>query len=151
MFLLKNKCIISFAIIYFFVSIASTHAYTPGALWEVFDLPYGVEQMRMDFQTLPSRNFPRSETTELYQRFVYLDQKLQDEVMNLYYQNILTVYEVNDFIRIHETYLYHTQKTFDYIALKQSGVSGKDIESALLSSYTSLRATYMNMQNILNK
>jgi hypothetical protein len=70
--------------------------------------------------------------------------------MSKYRNGEISYYEMQDLITSYKSFVYHTGKTFSYIAEQEAGLVSPELDRALKNSYSNMRVSYARVFHIIS-
>lgn len=122
-----------------------------GKIVELFDLYNGVEEYSLWLIRLEPVNFSNPNLQKTYNEFLIVDTQLKIVFMNKYRNWEISYYEMQDLITSYKSFVYHTGKTFSYIAEQEAWLISPELDRALKQSYDNMRLSYAKVFHIMNK
>ena len=144
---------ITYVIIVFFFAFSSVSGVfaNEGYLWKILELQTGPEVYLVEnIPLLPAQKFQSSSVQFTYDEVKKVDSILREEIIRQYRLGELSYYEVQDILQNYEDFLYYTKKTFEYISENEKWTRGSEIEQAIYSGYTNMRASYAKIVSIID-
>lgn len=120
-----------------------------GYLEDLLEIPSGVEAFDISLAELDTHYFQTAAIQNVYNNFASVDRVLRDELINKYRNGDFEYYQMQGIIKNYKDFVYHTNKLFQYLSIKDNGISGKSIDTAILRSYQNVRISYTRMRNII--
>ncbi|MCD5374841.1 hypothetical protein LR010_00115 [Candidatus Gracilibacteria bacterium] len=121
-----------------------------GYIENLLDLNYGPESYKLEnIPTLKEQNFTSPAVQSTYNEFRQIDTVLRAEFIAQYRAGSLSYYQMQDIIGSYSNFIYYVEKTFYYITLEEKGFRSKETKTAIINGYTNMRASYMNVKNII--
>jgi len=141
-----------------FLSIIALISFSIGniafAKWYIdtlLDINSGIESYDIKLEKLDSYNFKNTSTQETYNRFVSINRILRSELLRKYQSGNFEYYQMQGIIKNYKWFIYNTNKFFQYLSIKDSGITWKSIDTAILRSYQNVRIYYTRMKNIIKR
>ena len=149
------KKFISFIIITIisFSSASSTFGMeTEGFIERTLQLRTWVEWFNIERAQIDDFNFISPTINSVYTEFKRADRILRDEIMKQYAEWNLEYYQINWMIKNHGKFVYHTNKLFMYLSMKEKWqISWKEADNAIANSYIQLRSYYARLKALYNQ
>lgn len=122
-----------------------------GRIVDLFDLYNGVEEYSLWLVQLEKINFTNPKLQKTYDEFLVVDAQLKKVFMSKYRNGEISYYEMQDLIKSYKSFVYHTGKTFSYIAEQEAGLVSPELDRALKNSYSNMWVSYARVFHIMNK
>ena len=87
----------------------------------------------------------------MYDNFRTADQLLKDEIIRLYRSWEIDYYKMNWIIQNYNLFVYHTNKMFNYISIKEVRSDFKELDTAILKNYELSRSYYSRAKLLILK
>lgn len=149
------KKIISFIIITLISFSSVTSAFdiqNEGFIERTLQLRTWVEWYNIELAQIDDFQFISPVVADVYSEFKMADRILRDEIMKQYAAGDLEYYQVNGMIENHSKFIYHTNKLFYYVSMKEKWqASGKELDNAIINSYIKLKSYYARLQVLYNQ
>lgn len=120
-----------------------------GYIDELLEIPTGVEAFEISLPQVDIYNFRNSSVRSVYENFSSVHQVLRQELLNKYANGDFEYYQMQGIIKNYSDFVYHTNKLFGYLEIRESGISGKTIDTAIIRSYQNIRISYNRMRNTI--
>lgn len=145
-----KKIIISIVVSILYFSIANS--VSAQSIDEILELPIGPEiyQIQLDSK-LDRIVFTDSSRQETYQDFVRVNEILRKELIRKYINGDFETYQMNGIVENYKKTVYYTNQVFRYLKMREDGMSGDEIETAIANGYSNIRVYYTRMKNIIKK
>lgn len=143
----KTICIITFFIIF---SIAPSLYAERWYIEELLELPTWPEAFDINIQTLPTYTFKNKKTQNLFNSYKNISVVLKNEFLFQYENETISQYMMRDLIRNYNLFIYHTNKMFYYISLKDKDPWLDDVIYPISKNYSLSRIHYNKIKNIIN-
>ena len=116
---------------------------------QLLDLNYGIEQYELDLRELDYIYFNDSKYNYVYNELKRVDSILKTEFMNKYRSWEYEYYQTNGIVTNYNNFIYHTNKFFFYLKMKESNPNYWEINTAILHNYRSMKSSYSKVKNIV--
>jgi hypothetical protein len=121
-----------------------------GHIEKLLDLWSWIESYKIEsIPSLEVKTFQSSDVQSTYNEFMQIDIALRAEFMNQYRSWNFSYYQIQDLINSYSDFIYYIDKTFYYITLEEAWIRGKETQQAIISGYTNMRSSYVNVKNII--
>ena len=121
-------------------------------LEQLLQIRTGVEWFNIERAQIDDFSFISPTIKSVYTEFKRADRILRDEMMNQYASGELEYYQINGMIENHAKFVYHTNKLFYYLSMKETGQAyGREVDNAIASSYIKLRSYYARLKALYNQ
>ncbi len=140
---------ISLCIITFLFCISTTNSSQALSLDELLQIPTGPEVFDIQRATLDNHRFASSTLETVYNNYRTLDNILRTEIIRKYEAGDFENTQMQGIVRNYKNFVFHTNKLFAYLALKDNGIRGKSIDTAILRSYQNIRINFDRMTDII--
>lgn len=144
-----KKILIIISIVCYF-SIAQI---TNAAEWYIeslLQLPTWPEAFDINIEKLPNYTFETPKTQNLFNSYRKVSLVLKDEFLNQYELGNIDYYAMRDLINNYNLFIYHTNKMFYYISLKDNNPWLVDTIYPISKNYSLSRIHYNKIKNIIN-
>ncbi len=118
---------------------------------DLLELDSGLEAFSIETQKLDTYSFRSPQIESVYQRFIVINRILKDELMRKYRNGDFDYYQMQWIIKNHKDFVFHTNKLFYYLSLKDNGMQSKPIDTAIMRSYQGTKTSYNRMKYIISK
>ena len=145
------KKIISSIIILIASFSITNNAFAMQSIDELLEIPSGIEAFEIQLQRLDAHNFQTQGIQNVYDTFQSTNKVLRSELIRKYRDGEFEYYQMQGIIKNYSGFIYHTNKLFQYLAIKDSGILGKEVDTAILRSYQNVRIYYTRMKNIISR
>lgn len=136
--------------IIFFSSIYITNA-EEWYIEKLLDINYWVEKYELDLAEIDYYNFKSDKYNYIYKELKRIDSILKEDIIKKYRSWEYNYYQVNWIIKNYNDFIYHNNMFFYYIKLKEQNNNYKELDSAIIKSYTNLRNSYKKIINIIKR
>ena len=142
-----KKIILSIIVVtIFFSSLSNTFA-SEWYIERLFDMNYWVEKATLDLSELDYIQFNNSKYKNMYYEFKTADGILRKEFIKKYRNSEYSYYQINWIITNYNNFIYHINKFFYYLKLNERGYNSKELDNAIINSYTNMRRSYIHVKN----
>ena len=149
------KKIISFIIISLMSFSSANHLFameSEGFIERTLQLRTWVEWFNIERAQIDEFQFINPVIWDVYTEFKRADRILRDEMMKQYAEWNLEYNQINWMITNHRKFVYHTNKLFMYLSMKEKWqASGKEVDNAIANSYIQLRSYYARLKTLYNQ
>lgn len=142
-----KKIIVSIIVLVISFSTSSVNA----SIDDLLQIPTWPEMFDITTVNLDVYNFNSSAIQNVYLSFSETNIILRDELVRKYNAGEFDFYQMQWIITNYKMFVYHTNKLFEYLELKEQGYSGKTIDTAILRSYQNIRIYYNRMKDIIGR
>ncbi len=139
---MKNLVYIILSIFTFFSISNITSANKEWYIEKILDLNYWIEEYKIQINDIDYIYFYDEESQKLYDNFRSADKLLKDEIIRLYRDWKIDYYKMNWITQNYNLFIYHTNKMFKYISLKEVRSNLKELDIAILKNYENSRSYY---------
>lgn len=133
------------------ISSSFTVSANEGKVVELFDLYSWVEEYSLWLIQLEAVSFQNPRVQRTYDEFVLVDAQLRSVFMQKYRSREIDYYQMQDLITAYNNFIYHTGKTFSYIAEQQNWLISSELDNALKNSYTKMRSSYLKVVHLMSR
>lgn len=122
-------------------------------LEKVMDLNYGPEEykLNLEFNKIWYIYFYDSQTNQMYNDFVNANEILKDEIMKKYRSWEIDYYTANWIVSNFNKYIYHSNKVFNYISIKEIRKDIPEVDTAIKKNYELSRSYYKRVKYLILK
>lgn len=117
----------------------------------LFDLNFWIEEYKLDLAEINYINFNENKYNNIYNELKTVDAILRNEIMKNYRNWEYKYYQTNWIVKNYNNYIYHINKYFLFIKLKEQNPNLRELDSAILKSYTNLKNSYIRIKNLIKK
>ncbi len=111
-----------------------------------------VEWFNIERAKIDDFQFINPTIANIYTEFKKANRILKDEMMKQYDEWELTHTQINGMIINHKGFVYHTNKLFYYLSMKEKWQAyGSEIDNAITNSYIGLRSNYARLKALYNQ
>lgn len=118
---------------------------------QILQIQTGVEAFDISQVKLDSHTFKTASIQSTYDTFVSTNTILRSELINKYRNGDFEYYQMQGIIKNYSGFIYHTNKLFTYLSIKDSGIKTKEVDTAILRSYQNVRIYYNRMKSLVAK
>ena len=115
---------------------------------KILDLNYGIEQYKFDVNEINYIYFYDKNSQNLYNSFRSTEQILKEEFLKKYRDNKIDYYTMNAIINNFNLFVYHSNKMFEYLSIKESR-NYKELNTAILKNYEKSRSYFYKTKNLI--
>jgi len=148
---MKNLIYIILSIFIFFSISNITSADKEWYIEKLLDLNYWIEEYKIQINDLEYVYFYDTKSQKMYDNFRTADQLLKDEIIRLYRSWEIDYYKMNWIIQNYNLFVYHTNKMFNYISIKEVRSDFKELDTAILKNYENSRSYYSRAKLLILK
>ena len=148
---MKNLIYIILSIFLFFSISNITSADKEWYIEKLLDLNYWIEEYKIQINDLEYVYFYDAKSQKMYDNFRTADQLLKDEIIRLYRSWEIDYYKMNWIIQNYNLFVYHTNKMFNYISIKEVRSDFKELDTAILKNYELSRSYYSRAKLLILK
>ena len=136
-----------------FSSISHSFAmWEEGFIEQLLEIRTWVEAFEIERAQIDNFVFISPTIESVYTEFKKADRLLRNEIITQYNQWNLEYNQVNGMITNHWKFVYHTNKLFMYLSMKERWqASGKEVDNAIANSYIQLRSHYARLKILFNQ
>ena len=138
--------IITFSII---LSSLSTTFASESYIEELLDLNYWVEEFNINLSDIDFIRFNNPKYAIMYRNFNDVNNGLKNWLMSQYRNWDYEFYQMSWIVTNYNNFIYHTNKYFLYLKLKEINNNYWEVDTAIINSYRNMRSSYTNMKNIV--
>ena len=120
-----------------------------GYIDSLLQIDTGIEVFDIELANMDVYTFKTPSIQNVYNDFVEVNEVLRGEIIRKYSTGEFGFYQMQGIIKSYKNFIYHNNKFFQYLSIKDSGVSGKEIDRAILSSYKNTRIHFTRMKSII--
>jgi len=144
-----KKLLLPILSIFIFFSIANTSVAKEWYIEQLLDLNYWVEEYELRLSKIEYVYFYNENTNQMYDGYKIADRLLKDEMMNMYRNWEIDYYTMNWIVENYNLFIYHTNKLFNYVSVKEIRSDSKEVDSAILKNYELSRSYYKRVKHLL--
>lgn len=116
---------------------------------KLLDLNYWVEEYKLNLSNLDYIHFWEEKYNKIYNKLKNIDSILKNEFIKKYRNLEYEYYQTNWIISNYNDFIYHTNQFFYFLKIKEYNSNYKEVDSAIIRSYTNMRSSYHKVKNIL--
>jgi len=120
-------------------------------LEKLLDLNYWIEDYKFNINDLNYVSFYNSQSQKMYDNFRTADKMLKDELLKKYRSWEIDYYKMNWIVTNYNLFVYHTNKMFNYLSIKEVRSDFKELDSAILKNYELARTYYSRSKLLILK
>ncbi|MDD3794298.1 MAG: hypothetical protein PHI37_05785 [Candidatus Gracilibacteria bacterium] len=151
-----KKLVLTILFIFSFFSIVnySIAGYTDeknieGYMEKILDLNYGIEQYKFEVNEIRYIYFYNKNSQDLYDSFRATEQALKQEFLKQYKNDEIDYYTMNGIINNFNLFVYHSNKMFEYLSMKEKNNSYKELDNAIFKNYQNSRSYFYKTKNLI--
>ncbi|MDD2907074.1 MAG: hypothetical protein PHH98_00390 [Candidatus Gracilibacteria bacterium] len=137
--------------LFFSISNITSAENKEGYLEKLLDLNYGIEDYKFSINDLNYVSFYNSQSQKMYDNFRTADKMLKDELLKKYRSGEIDYYKMNGIVTNYNLFVYHTNKMFNYLSIKEVRSDFKELDSAILKNYELARTYYSRSKLLILK
>ncbi len=118
---------------------------------KLLDLSYWIEDYKFQINDINYVYFYDSKSQKMYDNFRTAEQILKDELMKMYREWNIDYYKMNWIITNYNLFVYHTNKLFSYLSIKEVRPDFKELDSAIIKNYELSRSYYTRTKLLILK
>lgn len=145
-----NKIVVSIIVLISGFSITNS-VNASGYIDNLLEIPTGPEAFDITLESLDYYSFNSPQISKVYNDFREVNEVLRDEIVRKYNAGDFDYYQMQGIIKNYKMFVYHTNKLFEYLSLKDNGIWGKSIDTAILRTYQNTRIYYNRMKYIISQ
>ena len=139
-----------FSIIISFI-VFSTFSFANASEWlleQNLDLNYWPESFELRLTTVWNYNFKNKNNQNTFTNFQYLNNALRENLIKANQEWKFSSNKINWLVREYNLFVYHTNKLFEYISMKEKKPKYSDADTAISKNYKSARSYFEKLKNI---
>lgn len=139
-----------FSIIISFI-VFSTFSFANASEWlleQNLDLNYWPESFELRLTTVWNYNFKNKNNQNTFTNFQYLNNALRENLIKANQEWKFSSNKINWLVREYNLFVYHTNKFFEYISIKEKKPKYSDADTAISKNYKSARSYFEKLKNI---
>lgn len=139
-----------FSIIISFI-VFSTFSFANASEWlleQNLDLNYWPESFELRLTTVWNYNFKNKNNQNTFTNFQYLNNALRENLIKANQEWKFSSNKINWLVREYNLFVYHTNKLFEYISIKEKNPKYSDADTAISKNYKSARSYFEKLKNI---
>lgn len=139
-----------FSIIISFI-VFSTFSFANASEWlleQNLDLNYWPESFELRLTTVWNYNFKNKNNQNTFTNFQYLNNALRENMIKANQEWKFSSNKINWLVREYNLFVYHTNKLFEYISIKEKKPKYSDADTAISKNYKSARSYFEKLKNI---
>lgn len=144
-----KKLLISILSIFIFFSIANKSIAEEWYIEKILDLNYWIEDYKLNLPNIEYRYFYNKNILKAYNSFKKTDKLLKDEIIKKYRNNEIDYYKMNWIVLNYNNFVYHTNKFFKYLSIKEIQPNSKEVNQAILNNYELSRNYYKRTKYLI--
>lgn len=141
-----KKWIIGIIVLFSFFSIANAADQTEGLLERLLDINYGPEHYEIELSSLDMIYFSDQNTNRQFQEINQVNETLKDQLMLQYRAWNLDHNRMSAIVSVHQKFIYHLNKFFYFLSLKEKGYNYKELDTSILKNYKLVRVYYKKIK-----
>ena len=145
------KKILIYSIIFFWSFSIENTVFSEWYIDELLEIHSGIEAFDIELVDIQYYRFQTPGIQHVYDSFLSVNDVLKNELMRKYREDNFAYYQMQGIIKNYKGFIYHTDKLFFYLSIKDNGLKGKEIDTAILRSYQNTRIYYTRMKNIIKR
>ncbi len=144
------KKIISFIIVsILYFSSSSTSFAKDGYIEEILNLNYEVEKLTLDLAEIDTIYFKNPKYNKLRNNMIRVNDTLKKGILEKYKSWELKYYQTNWIINNYNDFIYHLNKLFYFLKLKEQNCNFSELDWAIINSHLSMRSSFRKIQNLM--
>lgn len=139
-----------FSIIISFI-VFSIFSFTNASEWlleQNLDLNYWPESFELRLATVWNYKFNNKNNQNTFKNFQYLNNALRENLIKANQEWKFSSNKINWLVREYNLFVYHTNKLFEYIYMKEKKPKYSDADTAISKNYKSARSYFEKLKNI---
>lgn len=116
---------------------------------KILDLNYGIEQYKFEVNEIRYIYFYNKNSQDLYDSFRATEQALKQEFLKQYKNDEIDYYTMNGIINNFNLFVYHSNKMFEYLSMKEKNNSYKELDNAIFKNYQNSRSYFYKTKNLI--
>ena len=139
-----------FSIIISFI-VFSIFSFTNASEWlleQNLDLNYWPESFELSLSTIWNYKFNNKNNQNTFKNFQYLNNALRENLIKANQEWKFSSNKINWLVREYNLFVYHTNKLFEYISMKEKKPKYSDADTAISKNYKSARSYFEKLKNI---
>ncbi|NVP17610.1 hypothetical protein HUU51_02730 [Candidatus Gracilibacteria bacterium] len=120
-----------------------------GYLEQILDLSYGIEEYKFEINEIRNIYFINNNSQNLYNNFRSAERLLKNEFLRKYKNNEIDYYTMNGIVDNFNLFVYHSNKMFEYLSVKEKNNSFKELDNAIFKNYQNSRSYLGKTKNLL--
>jgi|SaaInlStandDraft_3_1057020.scaffolds.fasta_scaffold00576_10 hypothetical protein len=133
---------------FIFSSLSNTFA-SEWYIENLLDLNYWVEEYTLNLNELDYIHFSNEKYNIMYRNLKDVNTGLKSGFMEQYRNWEYEYYQMNWIVTNYNNFIYHTNKYFLYLRIKELNNNFWEVDYAIINSYRNMRSSYTNMKNIV--
>ena len=124
--------------------------YSEGYIEKLLDINYWVEEYDLELISVKEVYFYTPEFKKMFEEFKKVDRVLKKEIITNYRNGNFDYYQANNIVSNYKNFVYHTNKLFYYVSIKESTPNFKETDTAILKNYRKMRSYYYRVKILVN-
>lgn len=129
----------------------SIFSFTNASEWlleQNLDLNYWPESFELSLSTIFNYKFNNKNNQNTFINFQYLNNALRENLIKANQEWKFSSNKINWLVREYNLFVYHTNKLFEYISIKEKNPKYSDTNIAISKNYKSARSYFEKLKNI---
>lgn len=129
----------------------SIFSFTNASEWlleQNLDLNYWPESFELSLSTIWNYKFNNKNNQNTFKNFQYLNNALRENLIKANQEWKFSSNKINWLVREYNLFVYHTNKLFEYISMKEKKPKYSDADTAISKNYKSARSYFEKLKNI---
>jgi len=114
---------------------------------ELLNINYEVERLTLDLSEIDTIYFKTPKYNKLRNQMIKINSTLKKWIMNKYKNWELEYYQINWVITNYNNFIYHINKLFYFLKLKEQNCGFRELDTAIIRSYTQIRSSFKKIKS----
>lgn len=147
---MKNIFISIITIFYIFSTFSFVNAYTESPFEKVLDLGFWPETLEINFEKVKDFSIKNSQYSNSLNNFKSMDSILRNVFIENYRSGKYDKNIMNGIITNYNLFIYHINKYFEYIALKENNIDLTELDYMITNNFKLARNYIIKLKYILD-
>jgi hypothetical protein len=125
--------------------------YSPWYIDQLLDLNYWIEEYDLELEYIDYIYFSNPQTQAIFENFKEVNRILKDEIIRKYRAWEFEYYQTKWIITNQKMFVYHTNKFFHYLSIKEQNPEYIETDNFILKNYSNMRIYYNRLRHLVNK
>lgn len=144
------KKIIAIILFLFLFSIVNFANASEGYIGRLLQINVWPEAYDLSLVSIDDINFISSENQEVFNNFKLSAEILRAEILRQYEAGNISYYTMQGIIKNYKSFVYNTNKLFNYIAIKEARPYYEEADRAIKKYYSEVRIRYNRLSYLVN-
>ncbi len=122
-----------------------------GEIEKLLDLNVGPDEYDLELAHIDSMTFMNPAVTKMYNEYKILNSQLKRGIMAEYRKWNIEYYQLQGMITAQKNFVYHTNKVFFHIWMKEQFPDYAEADEYVLKNYRAARSNFVTVKNLMHR